>query len=657
MSLKLFDDFEPSVVQSSLKVLKVQQLIVDYVHISPEKASSKILKLILSESCSPLDFSYCLYCISRYKTRLVPRFIKITKIILDSLKNHEKKYLRKEIKRELLERYFFPLPFRSTPFIYIYLALQEGIFSEKIIFEKLEYNFKMHHFFLYFNLLYFAWFAPLIKKNDPDLYLSVISNDVVEYKQQQSVDIDICEFFDNITEYEANDWELQKFLCKNGYYPNSIEEIIAHDDIIAFCNAIKNPNISYETKIHSSVFNHAHILSHNNNLIELAAFYGSEKIFRFLFNFIDDISVLNSNSKPSVDYFSIFSDNHNIIKICNDANLDFSLAGPYCAACFYSNELLKYFIEAKNFQVHTPHPRYGTVLFQCISSNNLETLFYLIQKCNSFEKSDYIESLQSALPFNRYHTTKFIINCHKIIDEHDFNSFFRRYYHRLLFSDYNIFKIIKQIVPNIINNETITYDIYKISDKNVAKSLLLHWKEMHRAQVKNDFFPIFFRCLKNSVEITILLFELFRDDIQMYHCTIMYFAALFNNEFFYYLLKDKSICSNRENMAYSLLGAIISQNDKTISKIVQQVKPELSDLFLHPNNMLPILMRMDLNFPFEQIIRYFNCKKKDLEAIKLQFQNEIPNHLIRQFLQKIEETLVDQEKRNHPTSDGQYRNI
>ena len=491
------NSFNPDVLQKSLKIMELQDILVYTNKDNMENNANLISQKFVDQEFTPLDYSYCIYTIERYNSLHCKILAKLTaKVGRLLLLKFLKQSLLQELKFEILERIFFPLDFKSTPHYLLYFLEKNGFYEGKDFLDRIIQLKRRSCNKNQFTLPFIVWFMPLFESYDPEFCEETVyqlrngKNDNIDGKEESKDDDDANNLFftfnvleskryqpssndfgkrnendfdktyENLLEYKIRDkivpfapgnrllnfdkyelwffrpeifnklkkdnWKLHSFLCENGFFPGSIEEVIVNDDIDKFIEYMKMSTISYETRINYNIFYHSHVISEETNLIEFAAFYSSIKIFKYLINSLskEDIELL-SNKSVNCPYLATYGNSFEIIKICEQFN--FNLTNSlFCAACFYKHEILNWLIEVKDIDIESYSENYLCPLHQSASSNNLRSLFYLLYKGANINKSkvklhneyekDIVSPLMFGIEFNRYHTTQLLLSSNQLYE-------------------------------------------------------------------------------------------------------------------------------------------------------------------------------------------------------------------------------------------------
>lgn len=239
-------------------------------------------------------------------------------------------------------------------------------------------------------------------KETLDSYYNKIINDT----QKSDVSSNEKEF---IQKYETI-IETHKFLNSksSSNLPNQSNNIqkltdyIRKDDIDSFQEYISNTNMGLQTKFKFQIFNAIDSIYLNKeiSLIEYAAYQGSLKIFKFLWN-----QTQNPRSK-NLPLYSICGGNYDIIHIVeSDSNLVFDLECLITSIELHLYEITEYLTTTKElkFPFETEYSTSYHYLFRIVYSFNMK---YISSNAESFEF--VINSIDDETGFTAIQTAAYL---------------------------------------------------------------------------------------------------------------------------------------------------------------------------------------------------------------------------------------------------------
>lgn len=181
------------------------------------------------------------------------------------------------------------------------------------------------------NVYLFIYFLPEIEKYDLE-YAKLRENQLLPQLTEPGKE-SLKSLYDEVKSNPENHI-LNREL---NYNPSNLHKSIRDDDIKSFQSILSLNNYSVNHKIKFSYYERVMTHDYDNSLIQIAALYGSEKIFKFLW-MSNDI-VLNNNLVK----YAFCGNNLNIIHICEPkCSLEKVYTEPIATQKF---DLLDYYIE------------------------------------------------------------------------------------------------------------------------------------------------------------------------------------------------------------------------------------------------------------------------------------------------------------------------
>lgn len=220
--------------------------------------------------------------------------------------------------------------FNLTNKFFIYQLYKAGLINIKSIYEE---SSRSNEFLLYFY--------PEIKEYYPNspLFKEIDFSDV-----QQAIN-------SSGYQYDAEDKQsyLNKFieLRSKGKNPDIIALSIRDDDIEQFQQLLYQTNTSINSVIQPSIFERFIFINQNSydikpSLIEYAAFFGSLKCFKFLYQKQQDLP-------QTTAIFAVAGGNYEIIHLCEQRQIEFNDESLMISIRFFHSELTEYLEE--NFDI------------------------------------------------------------------------------------------------------------------------------------------------------------------------------------------------------------------------------------------------------------------------------------------------------------------
>ena len=205
----------------------------------------------------------------------------------------------------------------------------------------------------------------IVKDNELTFFFAPeieIQEDLFQYYEMRFIE-------DNFDKLKADDWKLYKELLQYGYLKETKEFLIKFDEIETLKS--KFPDIEPNADIETSPFDADREVSY----ISLAAFYGSEKCFRFL------LEERNAEIDDKVIQNAAKGGNMNIIKLLESKGSSFE--NSFLSAIeFHRQDVFSYFL--KTYENNEPS------FNDCISLGNiLAYIYYLQSGCDPNESDCY----------------------------------------------------------------------------------------------------------------------------------------------------------------------------------------------------------------------------------------------------------------------------
>lgn len=214
--------------------------------------------------------------------------------------------------------------------------------------------------------LFFYWFGEDIEKFDPALYHD---SDVLT-KSRSSSD-DLRDLADKLAFRPPEYLEPRKY--------TGVFEIIKNDDIFALNNYFSENEYDPEMTLKVDSFRPPWILQDNLTLIQFAIYCGSIKCFYLLWSFSNESQKPNKNKNIITEVQLAIANNLEAM-LTKLLDMKYSWEGSlHIAATFHRTRIFQWILINKNPNMNEIHPRYGTILHQCASMNNIELLLFIIE--------------------------------------------------------------------------------------------------------------------------------------------------------------------------------------------------------------------------------------------------------------------------------------
>ncbi|KAK8890051.1 hypothetical protein M9Y10_034810 [Tritrichomonas musculus] len=276
----------------------------------------------------------------------------------------------------------------------LFRCYKKGIYTISEILDQIEYDFTNYiEFFGYLGVL-LCWFYPELKVEKPEIFKSLLKmyankNDHWLFPQciKESINImsEITKTINDQSDEEAKNecsLELSK-IRETGFLTNSIFEIIKNDDINSFEKIAASPSFNPDIEMKETVFIPYPILHYNPTLIQVAAYFGSIKIFKFLLLNKANIEYID-RTNMSLIHFAIAGGNTEIIRILDQNDVSF-VGTPQIAAQYHRHDILEWLIDTKFHDISLLDPKFGSIAHNAAISNNLYVFNYLQTQGNDTE--------------------------------------------------------------------------------------------------------------------------------------------------------------------------------------------------------------------------------------------------------------------------------
>lgn len=290
---------------------------------------------------------------------------------IDDEENNEKHYSFSLIPTSIL-RNFVPIKVKY----YYYLSFVQKCNMENII-KNEDLILKIKEFFQEYpqeimpTAYLFLYFAPLISSEMPEFFDKQCA---LFTKQLETFGtfFEAKDFLTRLDELRGNDWKLFQIQAETNYPLYSIQSIIKLDDIDSFQKKYVEPNfnINQETKIHS--YENIAFPEVKPTLLQLAAYYGSMKIFKFILLNGADLSIRNKEGF-SFEHFAIAGGDPEMIRIFEQKGMSFQNTLKV-AAQFHQNLVFQWIYDSKE------KGDLNRVFLEACAANNLHAVLFLIQE-------------------------------------------------------------------------------------------------------------------------------------------------------------------------------------------------------------------------------------------------------------------------------------
>lgn len=327
----------------------------------------------------------------------------------DDQDNDTEKYSFSLIPASIL-RNFVPMKVKY----YYYLSFVQKCNKQKIIndedlFEKIKTFFYEYPQEIMPKAYLFLYFAPLISSKMPEFFDKQCE---LFTKQLETFGtfFEAKDFLTRLSELRDNNWQLFYKQSETNYPLYSIQSIIKMDDIDSFQKkaAEINFDINQETKIHS--YENILFPEVKPTLLQLAAYYGSIKIFKFILLNGADLKIKNKEGF-SFEHFAIAGGDPEMIRIFEQKGMTFQNTLKV-ATQFHQNSVFQWIFDNKE------KDNLNIVFLNACAVNNLSAILFLLQETDvdiNYTDEDGEGCLHYAAKYGSNDALRFLLS-HKNIN-------------------------------------------------------------------------------------------------------------------------------------------------------------------------------------------------------------------------------------------------
>lgn len=377
-------------ISSVESLIELQENLMDINLSNIEESKKYILDTYLNNEVEKYSIFFRTFLIAlMYRPSETELYIKLLSDIFEFYQTQETK---NDLNRILLDTVFH-LPGPSIAGLFVLYRLYELNFIniDEIIHNIRKFRYQNNDMKL--NLIYcYIWFAPEISIHYKH-FLSLLKSDFDEFLKNNPIHLFLKNF--KIDSIFSNDFELLKRYRKSGHNHYYLITIILNDDIESLQKVTIDPHFDFDQLIQPSFFEICPFIQNEPTLIDVSAFFGSLKCFKYLLLNGSNLS-LPDRSNEILPHFAIAGGNVEIIRICNQKKL--SLSGtPQIASLFHRNDIIDWLIEGECQEAGDYTKNNGTIIQNAAVTNNLNAIkMCLEQKVDVNEGNMRKTSLQSA---------------------------------------------------------------------------------------------------------------------------------------------------------------------------------------------------------------------------------------------------------------------
>lgn len=320
-----------------------------------------------------------LYNTARCRAKVIPYLAKAVHQIVQQFPS-----ISSALKSAILDKLFFGYStFAHLCFIRSMVHL--NIYSED---EILAYTKKVVHVYdKYCHHTYASqiWFADILMKKDPKFF-----TDIFDSLHNMRIYDDVTEEFniyvDKKDELFANDFKLLREYLDIGYLKNSIEEAIINDDLDKLKNefGMNDSTALAGTLLNQSLipqnpFDHSNFGVYRTSYLDLAATYGSERVFEYFASFVD-LSNLPHNEQVLILRRIIYGGSLHIFQMFIEKTRLPLETGIYDSINFHRFNIFQYIFDHSSISVdYKVEFNREPMIFSAAENNNLAVLIFLIE--------------------------------------------------------------------------------------------------------------------------------------------------------------------------------------------------------------------------------------------------------------------------------------
>lgn len=281
--------------------------------------------------------------------------------------------LTKDQIKQLLECLLYIFPDNDTymsesyRLFFLNLLLKEHFFEIDDIFSlimKLFHNFSGISHYL---TLIFIWFAPEISENN-QVFFQEFHSYFVSIWEFEYTSLVIYNVYIQFDKYRENNWKiLREHRCYE-FHQSAATYFIANDLIDDLQNLLNHSKFDLNSRNSPSSYEWRPFLQKCPTFLQIAAFFGSLKCFKYLLLNGADLRCNDFEGK-TIAQFAVAGGNNEIIRILHQSNVSFS-GTLQVAALFHRNEIFCWILENEISIIDEFHEATGFVLHQAVVSSN-----------------------------------------------------------------------------------------------------------------------------------------------------------------------------------------------------------------------------------------------------------------------------------------------
>lgn len=278
--------------------------------------------------------------------------------------------------------YTKPFPKESSHLCFLFNCFKHGVSPIVEIIRQIEIFSKDYAKTARSLCWIFCYFAPEIEEADPAIF-DKLRNILDQVSKKNNFPPVFRHFYNDYENIAKNSWTVFKTKRDQLYHKSTLVSRIRKDDIKFFKKLVTTPNFDIDKRILPTLYAQSSYLQNHPTLIQVAALFGAVKTFRFLMLHNADLSARDFHAM-SLPQFAVAGGNIEIIRICQQNNLDFS-GTLHVAALFHRIEILEWLHEEK----------FPDLTLTMLDRDGMNVLHAATQSC-------FFEGMKMCLQNNRY---------------------------------------------------------------------------------------------------------------------------------------------------------------------------------------------------------------------------------------------------------------
>lgn len=281
--------------------------------------------------------------------------------------------IQKDQLNKLLEYLIYIFPDNDTymsesyRLFFLNLLLQENFFDINDVISLISKLFHNFSGISHYLTLIFIWLAPEINENDQPFFQEFHSY-FVSIWEFEYTSLVIYNVYTQFEKYRENDWKVLREHRSCEFHQSKASYFIANDSIDDLQHLLNNSKLDLNSRNSPSSYEWRSFLQKCPTFLQIAAFFGSVKCFKYLL--LNGANLNNNDFEgKTIAQFAVAGGNNEIIRILHQSNVSF--AGTLqVAALFHRNEIFRWILENEISSLNEHHEVTGYVFHQAVISSN-----------------------------------------------------------------------------------------------------------------------------------------------------------------------------------------------------------------------------------------------------------------------------------------------